>query len=73
MDKLSRFPNEGISLDSVTEDIEKVATGIGDVLKQLKATHLGHEEELWGKEIGLEESFEAGIDEDAEEFVSGDE
>jgi len=44
-----------VKQDLIMDKLDGVASGLENVLKQLQATHEGHEEELWGKEFEVEE------------------
>lgn len=61
MDKLSIFATDiavtlaSETLDNITDRLDSVVSGQEDVLTQLQVTHLGHEEELWGKEFKAED------------------
>lgn len=72
MDRLSRFGSpEGVTKVILTSDentsLDDVRAELKGILTQLQATHLGHEEEDWGKSISLDEAFEEDTGED--EFV----
>ena len=67
MDRLSIFAaptavtlisKTGKTLDSVTEGLDAITKETGRVLRQLEATHLGHEEEDWNNEYPVEETEE---------------
>lgn len=72
MDKLSRF-GSGVDVTKVTltsdenTTLDDVTAELRGILTQLQATHLGHEEEDWGKSVGLDEAFEEDDGED--EFI----
>lgn len=65
MDKLSIFTTSasevelisegGKSLDSLTDGLDAIVGKQGDVLRQLEATHMGFEEEDWGRRYEVED------------------
>lgn len=55
---LADIANAITKQDLIMEKLDGVTDGLQNVLKQLRATHVGHEDELWGKEVPVDEILE---------------
>ena len=56
--EVSLISESNKTIDDVTDGLESIANGQEDVLRQLQLTHIGHEEELWGKEFAMEDNLD---------------
>lgn len=48
--------------DEIMEKLDDVMDGLDEIKQQLRATHAGHEEELWGKEFPIDELLEKEVE-----------
>ncbi len=55
--EVSLISENNKTIDDVTDGLSTLANGQEDVLRQLQLTHIGHEEESWGREFAMEDEL----------------